>query len=224
MADLDKDVLKKTAGLLADIDRALAAPTVAERVARVIESAAPDRRYSYFDTIEAWEWHSDGQDASGITDEEFEAFWEATHRPDGCDCKWLKVTISGIDQNTGEPYSYDTTMRECDNVQKEDIFHWVRAPYHFGGSTHAAKDPCGAEGCACEEVFRPKEKPMDWSIWKGAVATYEVYDEVAHLGRMPVFDEQVRNTYWRAVVEEHIRVQYNTRSEMNRLLDIDICD
>lgn len=55
---LDHDVLKQTTGLLSQIDKVLSEVTVAERVERVLSSAAPQVNFYAFPSIDDWvEWH-----------------------------------------------------------------------------------------------------------------------------------------------------------------------
>lgn len=137
---LNHEVLKQTEGLLAEIDRVTAAPSVAERVDRLLESACSEIRITRYKSFEAWEVFE-----RGLPDPDLDEVLELDSDvipgyPCGCDY---------VDDEFGR------IMAECALVDPptENPIFWTNGPYTGG---RAATDPCGAEGCACLGLFEPK--------------------------------------------------------------------
>lgn len=169
MTTLNVPVLKRTIGLLADIDRLLAEPTIAERVERVLSSAVSvgdrltDVSMENIDAIlDVWcadDESSLWQSAHAVLDL---SWFELSEGPGYCGCDRFIVTEThpyGGDQ----PYSgaagpslttYETS--ECHfydpiktyPIQQSGIF-----------TDSIAREACGVEGCECEALFQRPRSP-----------------------------------------------------------------
>lgn len=144
---LNKDVLKRTAGLLAQIDIVTSADSVAERVSRVIESAAPAVLNMQFHSVEAWLAYDRDEDTGEFAD-------DITHHD--CGCSSVEVERrSGDDIWTDDVPDHFTDeygrLIQSERIDPFDEIGILIIASHAGA--RAADIPCGAEGCACHEMF-----------------------------------------------------------------------
>lgn len=121
---LDTDLLKRTASLLADIDRAESETSLPARVGALLESCCSSPGT-------AIEEVSNGQE------------YVTGHQP-RCDCRDVPSP------NNRDPYR---TIPECDAIRtlRESPIQFTSAPYKM--DRHGADFQCGAAGCGCEQVF-----------------------------------------------------------------------
>ena len=147
---LNHDALKRTHGLLAEIDRVLAAPSIAERVERVLSSAAAsvgDARVAAGADIDwvcnHWEAGADQSphwnevDAAGDLCDEWD---ESTE----CDCESMELIVT---PEGGTPYT--RIVKVC--WQHDKVYPIGQSDYIYNAT--AASFGCGVVGCVCDEVF-----------------------------------------------------------------------
>lgn len=128
---LNREVLKRTHGLLAEIDLVCSLPTVAERVNRLIESAALP--------LYSWPYKLVNDEGVPKWEPDYETFdsWESP--PNECGCQ--VVVRDGFTQ-----YACRKHIPERANP-----FVFTEPPHN---SLHRpAPYSCGGEGCKCEELF-----------------------------------------------------------------------
>lgn len=162
--DLNKDVLKRTNGLLSEIDRVLAEPLLAERVQRTLESAAPSLGIHMFANVEEWEKY------------EFDDDYSAERLLNYCQCdKAGDVTVDvTYPDNPKSDHSYSIGIRHC---QTDHLGRYVSQDKHepfaeagiaielsYSGG-RAADVPCGYPGCACEDIIEANEMCQHCHCW-----------------------------------------------------------
>lgn len=153
---LNRDVLKRTTGLLSQIDETLRIGTIAERVDRVLQSAAPAIANPTFPSFDDWMTHHGNLESTG--DHEYDSDFEMNSNL--CGCEWVTLEKHGVDRR-GEEYTYRTREMVCyldetltfPHLEKMDVDGLHVEPWTHG---HRAADvPCGAEGCECIPLFPP---------------------------------------------------------------------
>lgn len=160
---LNHEVLKQTEGLLAEIDRVVAAPSVAERVDRLLESACSEIRVARYNSFRAWEVFE-----RGVTTDDVGELIEL-------DRDVIPGYSCGCDYLDDE---YGRVMTECclaDPPTDNPIF-WTIGPYNGG---KAADEPCGNVECACMDLFEPKIPRPD------PTSRYQYIHQFVNPGRLP---------------------------------------
>jgi hypothetical protein len=203
---LNHDVLKRTDALLASIDRVIAAPAIAERVERVLQSAAPSG-YGYAFSLATWDQHRDEVVNAWLT---AEPEWDDETDDEGdppsfdrivsnyadmmevewaevgmiplsrCDCTEI-LCYSG-ERPEGVSDEYGWRVKECYFYEPDKFYPII---VEVNGTVvladSAATSPCTAEGCECNALFDTlgAESEDEADIESAAILT--VWDEIDSL-------------------------------------------
>jgi hypothetical protein len=147
--NLNTAVLKRTHGLLSEIDEVLRKPSIAERVDRVLSSAAPRINDLIFPTVEDWEIrhfsHGTYAHISNACDCERTAIHQVVHSADGARERTYNVQECHLDE-----YGRWAKQPRIDPFYEGGIY--IIPPYERR-IVGAADVTCGVKGCGCEEVF-----------------------------------------------------------------------